>query len=144
MPVQRPGWGIAVCGSCSVVGLRWWAGVCCVRLWWFPALVLVHAFITIASLCNTQFETSYACLTITSLCNINRLETAAGRLGQNVLRSWLRPVDRGGCLGAASCNMCRVSWLDACAAPCLGALAFPLCVYAFGVSCFSFWLPLHA
>ena len=23
MHVQRPGWGIAVCGSCSVVGLRW-------------------------------------------------------------------------------------------------------------------------
>ena len=37
--VRRPGWGIAVCGSCSVVGLRWWAGVCCVCLWWFPALV---------------------------------------------------------------------------------------------------------
>ena len=30
MLLQRPGWGIAVCGSCSVVVLRWWAGVCCV------------------------------------------------------------------------------------------------------------------
>ena len=32
--------GFAVCGSCSVVDLRWWAGVyrVCV-LWWFPALV---------------------------------------------------------------------------------------------------------
>ena len=37
--VQRPGWGIAVCGSCSVVGLRWLAGVCCVCLWWVPPLV---------------------------------------------------------------------------------------------------------
>ena len=37
MPVQRPGWGVAVCGSCSVVGLRWWTGVCCVCLWLFPA-----------------------------------------------------------------------------------------------------------
>ena len=27
MHVQRPGWGIAIFGSCSVVGLRWWAGV---------------------------------------------------------------------------------------------------------------------
>ena len=39
MPVQRPGWGIAVCGSCSVVGLP--GGlvfVVCVCLWWFPAL----------------------------------------------------------------------------------------------------------
>ena len=27
MHVQRPGWGIAVCGSCSVVGLRWRADV---------------------------------------------------------------------------------------------------------------------
>ena len=25
MHVQRPGWGVAICGSCSVVGLRWWA-----------------------------------------------------------------------------------------------------------------------
>ena len=30
--------GIAVCGSCSVVGLSWWASFCCVCLWWFPAL----------------------------------------------------------------------------------------------------------
>ena len=28
----------SVCGSCSVVGLSWWAGVCCVCLLWFPAL----------------------------------------------------------------------------------------------------------
>ena len=31
--VQRPGWAIAVCGSCTVVGPRWCAGVCCVCLW---------------------------------------------------------------------------------------------------------------
>ena len=37
--VRRPGWGIAVCGSCSVVGLRWWADVCCVCLRRFSALV---------------------------------------------------------------------------------------------------------
>ena len=29
MHLQRPGWGVAVCGSCSFVGLRWWAGVYC-------------------------------------------------------------------------------------------------------------------
>ena len=53
--VQQPGWGIAVCGLCSVVALCWWAGVCCVCLWWFPALVLLaYAFLTIASLCNTS------------------------------------------------------------------------------------------
>ena len=28
MLLQRPGWGFAVWGSCSVVGLHWWAGVC--------------------------------------------------------------------------------------------------------------------
>ena len=28
MHVPRSGWEIAVCSSCSVVGLRWWAGVC--------------------------------------------------------------------------------------------------------------------
>ena len=43
--VQQPGWGIAVCGLCSVVALCWWAGVCCVCLWWFPALV--HACLCI-------------------------------------------------------------------------------------------------
>ena len=35
MPVQQPGWGIAVYGSFSVVGLCWWDGVCCVCLVWF-------------------------------------------------------------------------------------------------------------
>ena len=35
--VQRPGWGVAVCGSCSVLGLRWWAVR--VRLEGFPTLV---------------------------------------------------------------------------------------------------------
>ena len=45
----------AVCGSCCVVGLRWWALIVRVCLWWFPALVLIaYAFLTIASLCNTQ------------------------------------------------------------------------------------------
>ena len=36
---QRSGWGFAGCGSCNAVGLRWWAGVCCVCLWSFPDLV---------------------------------------------------------------------------------------------------------
>ena len=35
MHVQQPGWGIAVCGSCSVVGLTFIVRVC---PWWFPAL----------------------------------------------------------------------------------------------------------
>ena len=39
MLVQRPGRGITFYGSCSVVGLRWWAGVYCVCLWCFPSLV---------------------------------------------------------------------------------------------------------
>ena len=41
MHVQRPGWGIAVCCPCSVVGLRWWAGVYRARvcLRWFLAVV---------------------------------------------------------------------------------------------------------
>ena len=37
--LQRPGRGFSVSGSCSVDGLHWWAGVCCVCLWWFPAIV---------------------------------------------------------------------------------------------------------
>ena len=69
MLVQQSGLRIAVCGSCSVFGLRWWAGVCCVCV---PLMVscsgfglplhaqllrlfvtkLVYAFLTIASLCN--------------------------------------------------------------------------------------------
>ena len=50
MHVQRHGWGIAVYGSCSVVRLFWWASICCVFLWWFPALVPTYAFLAIASL----------------------------------------------------------------------------------------------
>ena len=42
MHVQRPDWGIAVCGSCSVGGLAFIVLVC---LWWFPALVPACLFI---------------------------------------------------------------------------------------------------
>ena len=46
--MQRPGWRIAVGGSCSVVGLRWWAGapcacvplvVSCSRFWGLGSLL---------------------------------------------------------------------------------------------------------
>ena len=57
MPVQRPGWGIAVYGSCSVVGLCWWAGglalVMCAFGDFLPYSLLADAFLTIATLCNT-------------------------------------------------------------------------------------------
>ena len=39
MHVQQPGWGVAVCGLCSVAGLRWLAFLMRVCLRWFPALV---------------------------------------------------------------------------------------------------------
>ena len=45
MLLQRPCRGFAVRGSCSIVGLHWWAGVCCVYLWWLPALGIACCYI---------------------------------------------------------------------------------------------------
>ena len=69
MLLQRPGWGLAVRGSCSVVCLHWWAGVCCVCLWWFPALVIACLrgslccvlFVFLSRLCCCSCPCSYVC-----------------------------------------------------------------------------------
>ena len=56
MHVRRPGWGISVCGSCSVVGLRWWADVhraCAPFLISYSLSCLLMKVLTFASLCHT-------------------------------------------------------------------------------------------
>ena len=64
MLLQRPGRGFAVCGSCSIVGLHWWAGVVCAFGGFLLYFLLACAFLTIASLCDvvTKRRSSWACI----------------------------------------------------------------------------------
>ena len=63
MHVHRPGWGVAVRGSCSVVGLREWAGVsyACV-----PSVV--PCLFLIAYACQTRLLVTHSVSMLARLC----------------------------------------------------------------------------